>query len=289
MAPPGDFSTGSRSGRVADFLAAMAASSRLRADGVTESPGESRLMARARAAAPARPLELSDTGFDLIAEPKLASPSDGELVPHADSGEAVLRIATSLAGSGCVALSVLTEPSVFAGAVEHLEAVSAAVDLPVMRKDFLVDPIQVVEARAAGASGVLLIARIVKSSLLVEMTDLVIGLGMFALVEVFDESDLESAAAVFDRAVLVGVNARDLATLEVDRRRHARLAPLLPDHLPAVAESGIATAGDAMGAALAGYRLALVGTAVATSGDPAATVRRLIAAGETAVSTGLAR
>ena len=274
---------------MSDFLAAMTASSRRRADAVTESPGRSRLAALARSAAPVLPLELSDKGFDVIAEPKLASPAEGELVPHADPRETVLRIATSLAESGCVALSVLTEPTVFAGAVDHLQAVSAAVDLPVMRKDFLVDPIQVLEARAAGASGVLLIARIVESSRLVEMTDLAIGLGMFALVEVFDESDLESAAAVFDRAVLVGVNARDLATLEVDRRRHAALAPLLPDHLPSVAESGIATPEDAAGAALAGYRLALVGTAVATSGDPAAAVRRLIAAGQTAASSRSAR
>ncbi|MEX1208926.1 MAG: indole-3-glycerol-phosphate synthase [Acidimicrobiia bacterium] len=269
---------------MSDFLAAMAASSRLRADEAAASSGESSVRAGARAAAPPRPLRLSVDGFDLIAEPKLASPSAGELVPHADGREAVLGVATSLEQSGCAALSVLTEPTVFGGAIDHLQAAAAAVDVPVMRKDFLVDPIQVIEARAAGASGVLLIARILDTSLLVEMTDLALGMGMFALVEVFDEGDLEAAGAVFDREVLVGVNARDLATLEVDRGRHAEMARLLPGHLPAVAESGIVSPDDAGAAAAAGYRVALVGTAVVTSEDPAGAVGRLIAAGRSAVS-----
>jgi indole-3-glycerol phosphate synthase len=269
---------------MSDFLAAMAASSRRRAHAVTGSAAE--LQRRSRSVAPPRPLRLSADGFDLIAEPKLASPSEGELVPHADSQVAVVGLATSLEGSGCAALSVLTEPTVFGGAIDHLQAVSTAVDLPVMRKDFLVDPIQVIEARAAGASGVLLIARILDPSLLVEMADLALGMGMFVLVEAFDEGDLDAAGVVFDRTVLVGVNARDLDTLAVDRGRHAEMARLLPGHLPAVAESGMMSPDDVAGVAAAGYRLALVGTAVSTSGDPAGLVRRLVAAGRDATSVG---
>jgi indole-3-glycerol phosphate synthase len=268
---------------MSEFLTAMATSSRRRAGVLRKASDESVLMARARKTRAPLPLVLSHGGFDLVGEAKLASPADGELVAHTDALEAVSGIAESLARSGCAALSVLTEPDAFGGAMTHLEAVAASVDLPVMRKDFLVDPIQVIEARAAGASGVLLIARMVSPDLLVEMTDLAIELGMFALIEVFAPADLDTAAAVFDRKVLIGVNSRDLTTLKVDRRRHAEMAPLLPSHLPAVAESGIATEGDAGAVARSGYRMALVGGGLVTRADPAATAARLIAAGRAAV------
>lgn len=242
-------------------------------------------MASTRKARAPVPLAMSREGFDLIGEAKLASPADGELVVHTDALDAVSGIAASLGRAGCAALSVLTEPEAFGGAMEHLEAVAASVDLPVMRKDFLVDPIQVIEARAAGASGVLLIARMVTPELLVEMTDLAIELGMFVLVEVFGPADVDTAAAVFDRQVLIGVNSRDLTTLKVDRLRHAEMAPLLPSHLPAVAESGIATEADAGAVARSGYRMALVGGGLVTRPDPAATAARLIAAGRAAIAT----
>lgn len=271
---------------MSDFLAAMAASSRLRARETRTSVGEASLRSRARMSRPPAPIDLSVDGFDLIAETKLASPRDGILVHGDDRTGSVLELAVRLGESGCVALSVLTEPDAFGGALEHLEAVSGATGIPVMRKDFLVDPIQVLEARAAGASGVLLIARMVQVPLLVDMVDLALDLGMFVLIEIFTPEDLEAAAAVFDRDVLVGVNARDLATLEIDPSRHRNLAPLLPSHLPAVAESGITTGDDAAAARAAGYRLALVGTTLSTSPDPSGTARRILAAGRAAAVGG---
>jgi indole-3-glycerol phosphate synthase len=148
-----------------------------------------------------------------------------------------------------------------------------------MRKDFLVDPIQIVEARAAGASGVLLIARMLPGELLVEMTDQTLDLGMFVLVEVFDRSDLETAVVVFDRDVLVGVNCRDLGSLDVDPARFASLAPHLPDHLPAVAESGIDGPEDIAAVVRSRYRLALVGASLVSSADPGGSLRAMLAEG----------
>ena len=147
------------------------------------------------------------------------------------------------------------------------------------KKDFHVDPIQVLEARAAGASGVLLIARLLPGDLLVEMTDLTLDLGMFALVEVFDRSDLETAVRVFDREVLVGVNCRDLASLEVDFGRLAELAPHLPDHLPAVAESGLNQPGHAAEVAASGYRLALIGSSLSSAEKPGDELAAYLASG----------
>lgn len=235
----------------------------------------------AASAPPPQRLDTADGGFDLIAEVKLASPSEGEM---AGGGvDRVVDLAARYTSAGAAAISVLTEPSRFAGAIDHLVAVSALGTTPVMRKDFLVDPVQVVEARAAGASGVLLIARLCSPQLLTEMTDTALGLGMFVLVEIFEEEDLDLAAAVFGRQVLVGVNARDLATLRVDPDRLARLAPKLPAHLPTVAESGIGTPEDAARAAALGYRLALVGTSLVRSGDPEGVARAMIEAGRAAL------
>jgi indole-3-glycerol phosphate synthase len=225
------------------------------------------------------PLRLDDGGFDLIAEAKLASPSGGRLAVADDSTQTVVTMATELAATDAAAISVLTEPDRFDGDMVHLELITQTVHLPVLRKDFLVDPIQVLEARAGGASGVLLIVRIVESSQLVEMTDLVLALGMFCLVEIFDESDLDAAAAVFDREILLGVNARDLGTLQIDPSRHERLAPHLPAHIPTVAESGVHEADDVSRIASLGYRLALVGTALTKSVDPSGLANSMIESG----------
>ncbi|MEA1902462.1 MAG: indole-3-glycerol-phosphate synthase [Actinomycetota bacterium] len=267
---------------MSDFLSTMAASSLLRADGVRSRFGVARLTSKASSARPVIPLDPAESGFGVIAEAKLASPSQGRLAPEGDSTELVVEMAAELAGAGAVALSILTEPERFDGDLAHLEAVTRATDIPVMRKDFLVDPIQVLEARATGASGVLLISRILEPRLLVEMADLVRDLGMFCLVEVFDESDLDAADVVFDRDVLVGVNARNLHTLQIDPSSHERLAGRLPDHLPLVAESGINTAEDAGRVAGLGYGLALVGTALTTAVDPAGLVSAMSAAGKAA-------
>lgn len=266
---------------MSDFLAAMAAASRLRAEGVRTGPGAAELPSRASSAGPPRPLRLSDAGFDLIAEAKLASPSEGRLAGPGDDAE-VVRLASALAASGPAALSILTEPSRFDGHLDHLERVAGMVDVPAMRKDFLVDPIQVFEARAAGGSGVLLVARILTERMLVEMADLALDLGMFVLVELFDETDLDIASPVFDRAVLVGVNARDLSTLEVHPERHARMVGELPAHLPLVAESGISVPDDARRVSDLGYSLALVGTALVSNDEPAVLATEMLRAGRAA-------
>lgn len=274
---------------MSDFLTAMASASRLRAEGVREGLGETELSSRASSARPPVALSLSEEGFDLIAEAKLASPSEGRLAAGENDVETVLDLASLLEGAGSAALSVLTEPSRFAGDIGHLERIAARAGIPVMRKDFLVDPIQVLEARAVGASGILLIARIFEPRLLLEMTDLVLDLGMFALVEVFDESDLETASEVFDREILVGVNARDLTTLGVDQERHSRMAEMLPGHLPLVAESGILGADDARRVADLGYRLGLVGTGLVSSSHPKELASEMIEAGRRAAGVKGAR
>jgi len=270
---------------MSDFLTAMAASSLLRADGVRTSLGESELDRRAHSAGPVHQLTLSDAGFDLIAETKLVSPSEGRIADPS-GGRLLETAAEEFAVSGAAAISVLTEPEAFGGDMAHLTGVARIVDVPVMRKDFLVDPIQVLQARAAGASGVLLIARILDGGLLAEMADLTLELGMFALVEVFEVADIEGASAVFDRRVLVGVNSRDLETLRVDPSRHENLVAHLPKHLPKVAESGLLAVDDVARVANLGYQLALVGSSLMKSDDPGRAVGEMISAGRSRVAVG---
>ncbi len=244
---------------------------------------------RARGAAPAPPLRLSAGGFDVIAEFKLRSPAAGPLgVASADWPERV----RAYARGGACAVSVLTEPSRFDGALDHLVQAAAALrgaDVPAMRKDFLVDPYQVVEARAAGAGGVLIIVRMLERARLAELLDAAAEHGLFVLLEAFDEADLAAAGELLGaRAstappVLVGLNCRDLATLQVDPERFASLAPRMPAGWPAVAESGVATPADARRMRGLGYRLALIGTALMACADPAVLLREILAAGRTAV------
>jgi indole-3-glycerol phosphate synthase len=238
---------------------------------------------------PVVPLRLD--AFDVIAEIKGRSPAEGAL-----AGAELDRAAQArqYARGGAAAISVLTEPSRFDGALEHLEAVAAAVPgTPVMRKDFLVEPVQVLEARKAGASGVLLIAAMLSDAGLRAMLDAAFELGMFVLLEAFDETDLARSAALLeapadrDRAaagqLLIGVNTRNLRTLEVDSTRLERLAPLLPA-ARCVAESGLKTAADAAAVAERGYRMALVGSALMRSTDPAGLVAAMRAAGSAKVA-----
>ena len=267
---------------MSDFLSAMAAASHSRAERANASAAVFRLRSRAEGAPPPITLELSDDGFDVIAEAKLKSPSEGPLVGAVESGSAAKNLASEFERGGAVAISVLTEPTAFAGSLSHLHTVSRSSSIPVMRKDFLVDPIQVMEARAAGASGVLLIARMLEGPPLEEMTDLALELGMFVLVELFDPSDLEAAQRVFDRPVLVGVNSRDLGTLQIDSQRFADMAALLPKGLPWVAESGVHNDSDATTVARLGYQVALVGSSLVKSSDPAQKVGSLLAAGRAA-------
>jgi indole-3-glycerol phosphate synthase len=224
--------------------------------------------------------------FDIIAEIKHRSPAEGELVAE---GVDRSKRARDYAGGDAAMISVLTEPSRFDGSLDHLRDVVAAVpSTPVMRKDFLVDPVQVLEARAAGASGVLLIATMLNDAQLRSMLDCAAEHGLFVLLESFDEQDLLRSAQLLDNSadqqraedgqLLFGVNTRDLRTLHVDPQRLQKLAPALPAGR-CVAESGLHDAADAAAVAGLGYQLALVGTALMRSDAPATLVQEMRAAG----------
>ena len=260
-----------------DFLADMAKSSAARA-------AEVGTFSDADFDKPVVPLALS--AFDLIAEIKNRSPAEGQLSDSQLPAGTLGTRARAYAEGGAAAISVLTEPSRFDGALVHLEEVVAAVpQTPVMRKDFLVEPVQVLEARAAGASGVLLITTMLDDAKLSAMLDCAFEHGMFVLLESFDEEDLRRSVPYLGRdgQLLVGVNTRNLRTLEVDAARLERLAPLLPD-VPCVAESGLHVAEDAARVAGWGYTMALVGTALMRSEDPTALVHDMRAAGAAACS-----
>jgi indole-3-glycerol phosphate synthase len=233
------------------------------------------LRRRALATPPAPPLKLSPVGFDVIAEIKLRSPAAGPLGAQSDDW---LARALAYGRGGAAAVSVLTEPSRFDGSLEHLQRAARALQplgVPAMRKDFLVDPYQVAEARAAGAGGVLLIVRMLTPPQLGQLLDAAAEFGLFVLLEAFDGEDLATASELLrgrDRTaaqVLIGINSRDLQTLQVVPQRFDSLAPLLPRGWPAVAESGVASAADAQHMLRLGYRLALIGTALMTSPEPA--------------------
>lgn len=266
---------------MSDFLKSMAESSAARA---AQAPS----FTDADFDKPVVPLRLST--FDVIAEIKNRSPADGQLrdqLPCSESKgiSSLDSRARAYATGGAAAISVLTEPSRFDGDLAHLEAVVAAVPgTPVMRKDFLVEPVQVLEARKAGASGVLLITTMLDDAKLSSMLDIAFEHGMFVLLESFDEQDLQRSAEYLGRGkLLIGINTRNLRTLEVDADRLERLAALLPD-ARCVAESGLRTAEDAARVAGWGYTMALVGTALMRSDDPGALVSAMRDAGATACS-----
>jgi indole-3-glycerol phosphate synthase len=239
----------------------------------------SAVQARAAEAPPPREVlsRLAAPGTQLIAEVKRRSPSKGELATIPDP--AVL--AQAYAAGGAAAISVLTEQRRFGGSLADLDAVRAAVDIPILRKDFVVTPYQVAEARAHGADLVLLIVAALEQPLLAELAAQIAAYGMTALIEVHDEGELERAAAVDPaHARLIGVNARNLKTLEIDMGLFARLRPQVPGTALAVAESGVAGPDDYGAYARAGADAVLAGEACVTGSDPAATVRGLIAAGQ---------
>lgn len=202
----------------------------------------------------------------LIAEVKRASPSKGELGDILDPA----TLAETYVRAGAGAVSVLTERRRFRGTLADLDAVRARIDAPVLRKDFVVDPYQVVESRAHGADLVLLIVAALEDSQLAELWGLVDELGMQALVETHSAEEIERALAL--PAPLIGVNARDLRTLEVDRDRAAGLLPQIPADRFAIAESAVAGVADIEAYAAAGADGALVGEALVISGDPAESV-----------------
>ena len=262
---------------MSDFLAGMAKSSAERA----ASAGS---FTDADFDKPVVPL--TPGAFGVIAEIKQRSPAEGNLSDPKIGASHLISRAEGYAAGGAAAISVLTEPSRFDGDLAHLEQVAAAVPgTPAMRKDFLVDPVQVLEARKAGASGVLLITTMLDDPTLKAMLDCAWEHNMFVLLESFDEDDLlRSARFIDDRGqLLIGVNTRNLRTLEVDPGRLQNLAASLPDAV-CVAESGLHVPDDAARVASWGYSMALVGTALMRSDDPTALIADMTAAGAAACS-----
>jgi indole-3-glycerol phosphate synthase len=212
-------------------------------------------------------------GIGVIAEVKRRSPSKGELSTIPDPAE----LAGAYAEGGARVISVLTESRRFGGSLADLAAVRAVVDLPVLRKDFVISPYQVHEARAYGADLVLLIVAALEQNVLQALLDRVESLGMTALVEVHTEEEADRALEA--GASLIGVNARNLHTLEVNRAIFGQIAPGLPPNVLRVAESGVRGPGDLLTYAGWGADAVLVGEGLVTSGDPRAAVRSLVAAG----------
>ena len=208
----------------------------------------------------------------MIAEVKRASPSRGPIAPDLDAG----AHAAAYRDGGAAAVSVLTEPSRFAGSLDDLAAV-AALGVPALRKDFLVDVSQVWEARAAGAAAVLLIVAALDDPTLASLLDATADAGLDALVEVHDEEELRRAVDAGAR--IVGVNARDLRTFAIDHAAFARLRPSFPDGVLAVAESGISTPAAVRGARDDGADAVLVGEHLVRARDPRAAVAELVRAG----------
>jgi indole-3-glycerol phosphate synthase len=215
----------------------------------------------------------SGDGLKVIAEVKRSSPSKGALALIADPA----ALAVEYAAGGASVISVLTEQRRFGGSLQDLVAVRAAVDIPVLRKDFMVSSYQLWEARAFGADVILLIVAALDQPTLVRMRELAESLGMTALVEVHDEA--ETQRAVDAGARVIGVNARNLKTLEVDRDTFARLSPSIPEGIVTVAESGVRGPQDVLTYACAGASAVLVGESLVTGGRPREAVAELIAAG----------
>jgi indole-3-glycerol phosphate synthase len=216
---------------------------------------------------------LRQDGVAVIAEVKRKSPSVGELAEIADPA----ALACEYEAGGASVISVLTEPRRFNGSLDDLVAVKAHVDVPVLRKDFIVSSYQVWEARAFGADLVLLIVAALEQNALVSLLERAEGLGMTVLVEVHDEE--EAHRAIDAGARVIGVNARNLKTLEVDRDIFGRIAPLLPESVVKVAESGVRGPHDLLAYAAAGADAVLVGEGLVKQHDPRQAVADLVAAG----------
>jgi indole-3-glycerol phosphate synthase len=222
-------------------------------------------------------------GVGVIAEVKRASPSRGRLAAIDDPA----ALAREYAEGGARIVSVLTEGRRFNGSLEDFDAVRSAVDVPLLRKDFVVSSYQVHEARAHGADVVLLIVAALEQNALVSLVERVESLGMLPLVEVHDETEADRALAA--DAKVIGVNARNLKTLEVDRSVFERIAPGLPSHVVKVAESGVRDTHDLIGYAAAGADAVLVGEGLITKDSPRQAVADLVTAGAHPATPGPAR
>ena len=216
---------------------------------------------------------LSRDEMNVIAEVKRSSPSKGNLAPISDPA----ALAEKYQEAGAAAVSVLTEQRRFGGSLADLDAVRSRIEIPVLRKDFMVDEFQFLEARAHGADIVLLIVAALSKSQLKDFYDLATELGMASLVEVHTQSELESAMEISPR--IVGVNSRNLKTLEVSASVFEELIPTIPSSVIRVAESGISTRGDVAQAQKAGATAILVGESLVKSGDPISAMRELLGRG----------
>lgn len=229
------------------------------------------VLAKAEAAPPPRQFQsvLSNGRPSVIAEVKRASPSRGVIAHDFDPDE----IAKAYERGGADAVSVLTDEKFFGGRDEDVQSVRRSIALPILRKDFVIDPLQIAQARAIGADAVLLIVRLLGDTELRAWREAAASLGMDALVEAHDE--IEVRRAVDSGATLIGVNNRDLSTFDVDLSTSERLRPLIPSGVVAVSESGIATPEHAARMFQAGYDAVLVGEGIVSAQDRSAAVRRL--------------
>ena len=216
---------------------------------------------------------LSRDEMNVIAEVKRSSPSKGNLAPISDPA----ALAEKYQEAGAAVVSVLTEQRRFGGSLADLDAVRSRIEIPVLRKDFMVDEYQFLEARAHGADIVLLIVAALSKSQLKDFYDLATELGMASLVEVHTRSELESAMEISPR--IVGVNSRNLKTLEVSASVFEELIPTIPSSVIRVAESGISTRADVAQAQKAGATAILVGESLVKSGDPISAMRELLGRG----------
>jgi len=255
-----------------DFLAEMAVSSARRVEVARQALAESELRALAESMPAMAPLQLE--GFSLIAEVKLRSPAAGNLATGLD----IAALGNAYQQAGAAAISVLTEPDRFSGSLQHLREVVAAVSVPVLRKDFLVAPYQVYEARAAGARGVLLIASLLPADQLAVMLEAAEACGMFVLLEVFAPEEIKRVRHLAGEAVLLGVNCRDLRSLMIDPARFVRFAEVL-DGEYCVAESGMQSPEDVARVAELGFDAVLVGSALMQSDAPGELIALMLEAG----------
>ena len=263
------FSSASAWSAPSGTLGELTAAAHERAAAVRSTFAELRAAALDRPLPPAFASALRGPHVRVIAEVKRASPSKGDIAPALDAAEQSARYVEG----GAAAISVLTEPSRFGGSLADLAHVAARVGVPVIRKDFLVDPVQLWEARFAGAAAALLIVRSLGPSDLPRMMDAMRECGLEAIVEVRDQRELDRALAVDAR--VIGVNNRNLETLLIDPATAPMLIPAIPADCIAVAESGMRVPADVAAAALAGADAILVGSAISASADPRRAVSEL--------------
>jgi indole-3-glycerol phosphate synthase len=250
-------------GRIVEETEARVDALRRKASGLADAALAARPPRHSLAAA------LRGKNVAVIAEVKRRSPSKGTI----NAGLSAVEQARAYASGGAAAISILTEPNHFDGSVEDLAAVAAAVDVPTLKKDFHIDPVQLLEARARGAAAALLIVRTMAPARLAEMLSTARSLELETIVEVRDEHELSLALDL--GATIIGINNRDLETLVIDSGTSERLLPMIPPPVIAIAESGLTSRADVERVAAAGADAVLVGSSLSAAVDPAALVREL--------------